>query len=104
MFGRIILFAIIAAFGYLSYTNPKFEDHKAFLLTEIQQTYPIPEEMKERLWKEVDYTNFFVCSFVKTTTGSTMVTTGFMKKIRLVDTEWVDKVKTKLATMEERYY
>ena len=46
MFGRIILIAVIAAIGYLSYTNPKFEDHKAFLLDEIQQTYPVPDEMR----------------------------------------------------------
>ena len=104
MFGRIIIFAIIVGLGYLCYTNPKLEDHQAFLLAEIQQTYPLPDEMHERLWKEVDYTNFFVCSFIKTTTGSTMVTTGFLNKIKLVDTEWVDKVKTKLATMENNYY
>jgi hypothetical protein len=104
MFGRIILIAVIAAIGYLSYTNPKFEDHKAFLIDEIQQTYPVPDEMQERLWKDVDYSNFIVCSFVKTSEESSMISSGFIKKVKLVDTKWVDEVKTKLASMEERYY
>lgn len=103
MFGRIILVAIIAGVVYLNYTNPKFEDHKTFLLAEIQQTYPVPEEMLERLWKEVDYSNFLVCSFVKKSEGSTMISSGFLKKVKLVDTKWVDEIKTKLARMEESY-
>lgn len=103
MLGRIILIAIIAGIGYLYYTNPTFEDHKAFLLDEIQQTYPLPEEMQERLWKGIDYSNFFVCSFVKKTEGSTMISSGVLKKVKLIDTKWVDDVKTKLARMEESY-
>lgn len=104
MFGRILLIAVIAGIGYCSYTNPKFDDHKAFLLDEIQQTYALPDDMHESLWSKVDYTNFLVCSFVKTSEGSTMVSAGFLNKIKLVDTKWVDDVKTRLATMEDRYY
>lgn len=104
MLGRIIIIALIAGLVYLNYTNPKFEDHKAFLLAEIQQTYPVPEEMQERLWKNVDYSNFLVCSFVKTSEESSMISSGFLKKVKLIDTKWVDEVKTKLARMEENYY
>lgn len=103
MFTRLIMFVLIAGLGYLVYTAPKIEDHKAFLLAELEQTYPIPDEMQERIWKEVDFSNFFVCSFMKTSTGSTMVTSGFMKKIKLIDTEWVDKVKTRLHNQAETY-
>lgn len=103
MFTRLIIFILIAGLGYLIYTAPKVEDHKAFLLAELEQTYPIPDEMKEQIWREVDFSNFFVCSFMKTTTGSTMVTSGFMKKIKLIDTEWVDKIKTRLHSQAETY-
>jgi hypothetical protein len=103
MLSRFIMVVLIAGLGYLVYTTPKVEDHKAFLLTELQQTYPIPEEMQEKLWKEVDYSNFFVCSFMKTSVGSTMITSGFLKKVKLIDTEWVDKVKTKLHRQAETY-
>lgn len=103
MLSRFIIFLLMAGVGYLIYTAPKIEDHKAFLLTELQQTYPISDEMQEQIWREVDYSNFFVCSFMKTTVGSTMVTSGFMNKVKLIDTQWVDKVKTKLHNQAETY-
>ena len=103
MLSRFITVVLIAGLGYLVYTTPKIEDHKAFLLAELQQTYPVSEEMQAKLWKEVDYSNFFVCSFVKTSVGSTMITSGFMKKVKLIDTEWVDKVKTRLHRQVETY-
>jgi len=103
MLSRFIMVVLIAGLGYLVYTTPKVEDHKAFLLTELQQTYPVSEEMQAKLWKEVDYSNFFVCSFMKTSVGSTMITSGFLKKVKLIDTEWVDKIKTKLHRQAETY-
>lgn len=103
MLSRFIFVVLIAAVGYLIYTTPKIEEHKAFLLDELQQTYPISDEMQEQLWTELDYTNFFVCSFMKTTVGSTMVTSGFLKKVKLIDTQWVDKVKTRLHNQADRY-
>jgi antibiotic biosynthesis monooxygenase (ABM) superfamily enzyme len=94
---------LIAGLGYLVYTTPKVEDHKVFLLAELQQTYPVSEEMQAQIWKEVDYSNFFVCSFMKTSVGSTMITYGFLKKVKLIDSEWIDKVKTKLQRQAEAY-
>ena len=103
MFSRFIIVVLIAGLGYLVYTTPKVEDHKAFLLAELQRTYPVSEEMQAKIWKEVDYSNFFVCSFMKTSVGSTMITSGFLKKVKLIDTEWVDKVKTELHRQAETY-
>ena len=103
MLTRFIVFLLAVGIGYIIYTTPKVEDHKAFLIAEIEQTYQMPEEMKERIWNDVDYSNFFVCSFMKTSTGSTMVTSGFLKKINLVDTQWVDKIKTELQRQSETY-
>ena len=103
MFTRIILFALVVGLVYLNYTTPKIEDHKAFLLAELQQEYPLPEAMQERMWKKLDYSNFMVCSFMKTREGSTMISAGYLKKIKLIDTEWVDKVKADLQRQAERY-
>ena len=103
MLSRFIIVILIAGLGYLIYTTPKIEDHKAFLLTELQQTYHLSDEMQEQIWKEVDYSNFFVCSFMKTSVGSTMITYGFLKKVKLIDSEWIDKVKTKLQRQAEAY-
>ncbi len=103
MVGRIIIFALIAGLVYLNYTVPKEEDHQAFLLSEIQSEYPIPESMQERIWKKVDYSNFFVASFMKTTEGSTMISYGFLKNVNLVDDEWVEEVKKNLQRQNEYY-
>ena len=103
MLKRLVIFVFIVGLVYLNYTTPKIEDHKAFLLSQLKQSYPVPEDMQERLWKEVDYSNFLVCSFMKTSVGSTMISYGFLKKVRLVDTEWTDKVKIRLQQQAERY-
>ncbi len=103
MLTRIVLFLLVVGLVYLNYTNPKLEDHQALLLAELQQSYPVPKEMQEKIWREVDYTNFMVCSFVKTREGSTMISSGFLKKVKLVDSKWVDKVKTKLQRQAESY-
>jgi hypothetical protein len=103
MLTRIVLFALVVGLGYLNYTNPKIDDHKAFLLAELEQTYPVPEAMQERIWAKLDYSNFFVCSFMKTSVGSTMISSGFMKKVKLVDTEWADKIRSELQRKAETY-
>ena len=103
MLTRIVIFLLIVGLVYLNYTNPKIEDHQTFLLAELQQSYPVPEEMQERLWEQIDYSNFMVCSFMKTREGSTMISYGFLKNVKLVDTEWVDKVKKTLQRREDTY-
>jgi hypothetical protein len=40
---------------------------------------------------------------MKTREGSTMISAGYLKKIKLIDTEWVDKVKADLQRQAERY-
>ena len=104
MLTRIVLFLLVVGLVYLNYTNPKIEDHQAFLLAELQQSYPVSEEMQEQIWREVDYSNFMVCSFTKTKDiGSTMISAGFLKKVKLIDDEWVNKIKVKLQRQAETY-
>lgn len=103
MLTRVVLFLLVAGLVYLNYTTPKIEDHKAFLLAELQQSYPIPEDMQERIWREIDYSNFMVCSFMKTREGSTMISYGYLKKVKLIDSEWVNKVKTNLQRQAGSY-
>ena len=103
MLTRIILFALVVGLVYLNYTVPKIEDHKAFLLAELQQSYPIPESMQERIWRDVDYSNFMVCSFMKTKEDSKMISSGYLKKVKLINNTWVDKIKTDLQRRSESY-
>jgi len=104
MFTRIVLFLLVVGLVYLNYTNPKIEDHHAFLLAELQQSYPVSEEMQEQIWREVDYSNFMVCSFMRTKDiGSTMISFGFLKKVKMIDDKWVNKIRTKLQRQAESY-
>lgn len=103
MITRIILFAMIAGLVYLNYTTPKIEDHKAFLLTELQQQYAMPESMQERVWKNVDYSNFMICSFMKTKEDSKMISYGFLKKVQLANDNWVNEVRAKIQKQTESY-
>jgi len=103
MFTRLFLFALIVGLVYLNYTTPKIEDHKAFLLAELQQSYPLPKAMQERIWKKLDYSNFMVCSFMKTREGSTMISSGYLKKVQLIDDKWVNEVKATLQRQAETY-
>lgn len=100
MFKRIILFTLIAGLVYLNYTTPKIEDHKALLLAQLQQGYPIPEEMQQNIWKEIDYSNFMVCSFMKTKEDSKMISSGYLKKVKLINTKWVQDTRAKLQQMQ----
>jgi len=93
---RLIFLVLLVGLVYLNYTVPKIEDHKAFLLSKLQQDYPIPREMQEKIWKDLDYSNFLVCSFMKTKVDSKMISSGYLKKVKLINSSWVDETKAAL--------
>lgn len=103
MLTRIVVFALVVCLVYLNYTTPKVEDHKAFLLAQLQQDFAISEEMQERIWRDIDYSNFMVCSFMKTKEDSKIISYGYLKKIKLLGPEWMDKTKVALQRQAESY-
>lgn len=103
MFTRIILFLLIAGLVYLNYTTPKIEEHKALILSELQQEYPIPEQFQERIWNDIDYSNFMVCSFMKTKEDSKMISSGYLKKVKLINRTWIDDTRAKLQRSADSY-
>lgn len=96
MFKRMILFALIAGLVYLNYTTPKVEDHKALLLAQLQQGYPLSAESQQRIWQDLDYSNFMICSFMKTKEGSKMISSGYLKKVKIISPGWVKETREKL--------
>jgi hypothetical protein len=54
------------------------------------------EEQLERIWKKTDYANFFVCSFIKDTESSTLISYGLLKKVKLANDKWTEKARTEL--------
>lgn len=100
---RLIFFLVIAGLVYLNYTSPKIEDHKAFLLSQLQQEYPITPDQQEKIWKDVDYSNFLVCSFMKTRLDSKMITSGYLKKVKLINPKWIEETKAVLQRQQSSY-
>jgi len=96
MFKRMILFALIAGLVYLNYTTPKIEDHKALLLAQLQQGAPLSAEVQQRIWQDIDYSNFMVCSFMKTKEDSKMISSGYLKKVKIINPKWLKETKEKL--------
>lgn len=88
MFKKLIFFALIGGVVYLNYTNPTREDHEALLLTELQALGPVSEEQFAAAIKDIDYSNFMVCSATKTTMESKMISLGYLKKVKLVNDVW----------------
>jgi hypothetical protein len=96
MFKKLILFAIIGGLVYLNYTNPARTDHEGFLLAELQARGPVSEEQFARALKDIDYSNFMVCSATKTALDSKMISLGYLKRVKLVNDRWVSETAQKL--------
>ncbi len=92
------LFFLIIAAGlvYLNYTNPTREDHEELLLTEMQALGPVSEEQFARITEDLDFSNFMVCSAIKTSEDSKMITFGYLKETKLVNDKWVQETMQKL--------
>jgi len=85
-----LLFLIIAGgLVYLNYTNPTREDHEELLLAELQALGPVSEEQFAKATRDIDFSNFMVCSATKTSLDSKMITHGYLKEVKLVNDKWI---------------
>lgn len=100
MFKKLILFALIAGLVYLNYTNPKREDHEALLLGTLQMSGPVSEEQFAQAIKDIDFSNFMVCSATKTSVDSKMITLGYLKKTKLVNDQWIKQTLQKIQSSQ----
>jgi hypothetical protein len=92
-----LLFLIIAGgLVYLNYTNPTREDHEEFLLAEMQALGPVSEEQFAKATRDIDFSNFMVCSATKTSLDSKMITLGYLKEVKLVNDKWIRETVQKL--------
>ncbi len=101
MLKKIIFLAIIGGLVYLNVTNPKQADHEALLLQELQQFGPVPESAQEQIFGQLDFSNFMVCSAIKTSEDSKMLTLGYMKKVKVVHNDWAEEARKKYRRLFE---
>ena len=77
----IVILVVAAGFLFLlNYINPKFDDHKSAISTEIKLDNPV--------WENLKYKDFFVASFTSNASKGSMVSFGLCKYVKVVDTEW----------------
>jgi hypothetical protein len=95
MIKKIIFLAIIAGIVYLNYTNPKESDHRALLLAELESSGAVPVEVQEKIFRDVDFSNFLICSTTKTVDDSKLISYGYLKQVKLSNTSWAETVRKK---------
>lgn len=92
-----LLFLIIAGgLVYLNYNNPTREDHETLIYQEMRAIGPVSDEQFEQAMKNIDFSNFMICSATKTALDSRMITFGYMKKVELKNPGWVQETASKL--------
>jgi len=82
------IFAIIIVVGLVlvvNFLNPKFEDHKFAISSEIS--------VESENWEDLEYKDYFVVSFTKSFQKKTMVSFGFLNYIQVVNDEWTPQVE-----------
>jgi hypothetical protein len=92
---KLILVILVVVIGIFNYMTPTFEDHQAVLFAKLEQGGVIPENLRDQIIRTVDYSNFFVCSAVKTAEGSRLVTVGILSKVDLKNDRWVSEIRSK---------
>ena len=95
MLTRIIVIALIGGLVYLNYSNPTEQEHKDAIIAELQQSWPIPEEIQAQIWSKVDYTNFLV------QLPPTKLHTPFIKTIKIVNDKWVEETRRNVSRQLE---
>ena len=96
-----LLFLIIGAgLVYLNYTNPTRQDHEALLLAEFRKSGPVSEEQFTQAMKDVDFSNFMVCSAAKTSEDSKLITFGYLKKTKVKNDNWLKDATRKLQARQ----
>ncbi len=95
MIKKIILLALIAGIAYLNYTNPSEDDHRTLLLAELQKSGPVSAELQEKIFRDVDFSNFMVCSAMKSIEDSKMISLGYLKKVKGVNDQWALNIRKK---------
>lgn len=79
----IIIIAVIGLLFFLNHINPKFDDHKSAISTEIKLDSPV--------WENLIYKNFAIASFTSNAGNGSLVSFGLCKFVKVVDYEWVSQ-------------
>jgi hypothetical protein len=85
---KLILLILVAAVGYLAYTNPDFTAHKAAISEQLPGRAMLYAQDEADRFSTLDYSNFLIASATKDTVKMTMVSYGFLGRVKIADEDW----------------
>ena len=66
----------------------------------MQEQGPVSEEQFAQAMKDVDFSNFMVCSATKTSEDSKLITFGYLKKTKVMNDKWLKDTVQKLQARQ----
>lgn len=86
------LFLLLIAAGICYYYNPPLEDHISALAAQVPEGTSFSEDIRDKIRDNLDFTNFVVASATKDKVRLSIVTFGFLGKIRIVSDKWMGEL------------
>lgn len=86
------LFLLLIAAGVCYYYNPPLEDHISALVADAPQDMFSSESLRDKVKENLDFTNFVVASATKDKLRLSIVTFGFLGKVRIVSHKWMGEL------------
>ncbi len=96
MRNKIIILIIIGLIVFLYRSKPSFDDHINRISSDLLENSDITEEPNEEIREGLNYKDYYICSATQNKSKGTMVTVGIMKKIKVVNKDWVKDFIKKL--------
>lgn len=92
---KLLALVFLGGCGYLAYTNPDYATHKRAIAAQLPGDIPYSEEreLEKPLFGTLDYSNFLVGSATKDTVKLTLVSYGYLGKVKIVDKDWRPSAK-----------
>jgi len=83
------LFILLIIAGICYYYNPPFEDHVNLLSSQAPENMTVIGNVEAKIENNLDFINFYVASATKDRQRLSIVTFGCLKKIYVIDKEWL---------------
>ena len=86
----LFLLLVVAAVCY--HYNPPLEDHINALTANVPEDMSFSEGMSDKIRENLDFTNLYVASATKDKLRLSIVTFGFLGKVRIINEKWLGEL------------
>ena len=89
MKNKLIILFVVGIIFILSRLNPSFDDHVSMISSDYLKSSSVSEEPDAKIRGKLDYKNFIILSITQDKGKLSLITVGAVKKVIVVDDEWV---------------